>query len=62
MYQSGETRNTENRAEAVIAVSIAIVVVEIERAGIAAIIVIASTFEERIRRIRKVRVVTKKSL
>ena len=41
----------------VIVVGIAIVVVEIEQPGIGSIIVIASTFEERIARIREVRVV-----
>ena len=47
----------EHRAETVVAVSIAIVVVEIERTGIRTITVVASTMEERIGRVREVRVV-----
>ena len=46
-----------DNAETVVAVGIAIVVVEIEQTGIRAIVVIATTFEERIVRIREVRVI-----
>ena len=48
---------TKHRTERIVAVGITVVVVRIEHTRIAAIIVIAPTFEERIARSRKVRVV-----
>ena len=50
--------NAKHRAEPVVAVVVAIVVVEVEHAGIARIAVVAPAFEERIARVREVRVVT----
>ena len=50
--------NAQNRAETVVAVVVAIVVVEVEHTSIAAIVVVAPAFEERIARVREVRVVT----
>lgn len=47
----------QDRTERNIAVVVAIVVVEIEHASIRAIVVIASADEERIARVRKVRVI-----
>ena len=44
------------RTETVVGVSIAIVVVEVEQTCIGTIIIVASTFEERVRRVHKVRV------
>ena len=51
-----------HRAERIVVVIIAIVVVEIEHTCIRTIIVIAPTFEDRIARIREVSVVTVQSL
>ncbi len=48
----------QNRTKTIVAIRITIRVIEIEHTGIRAIIVIASTNEERIARIHKVRVVT----
>jgi len=47
----------EHRTERIVAVLIAIRIIEIEHTRIGSIIVIAPTFEERIGRVREVRVV-----
>ena len=59
MYRSAprSQRLKPNHTEAIVAVRIAIVVVEIECSSVRTIVVIAPTFEERIVRIREVGVV-----
>ena len=46
-----------DRTETVVGVSIAIVVVEVEQTCIGTIIIVASTFENRVVRIHKVRII-----
>jgi len=57
VYRSAR-RDTQHRTEPVVAVVVAIVVVEVEHAGIGRIVVVVPAFEERIARVREVRVVT----
>ena len=52
-----DSSDSLDNAETDVAVAIAIVVVEIEQTGIRTIVVIATTYEERIVRIREVRVI-----
>ncbi len=53
----GVSKYGHNHAETVVAISITIVVTEIEHTSISRVIAIAATNEERITRIREVRVV-----
>ena len=57
LYRSARG-NANHRTEPVVAVVVAVVVVEVEHAGIARVVVVAPANEERIVRVREVRVVT----